>query len=45
MGLPDLIQCHSVHLDGLWVLLLSSVDVPHVDSQPTAIVEHLVLHN
>ena len=43
MSVLNLIKSHSVHFDGLGILALFKVYVPHVHPQAGPIVEHLVL--
>lgn len=41
----NLIECHTIHLDCLWILLLFVVDIAHVHSQATRLWILLVLDN
>tara|TARA_B110000971_G_C19778936_1_gene394379 strand:+ start:169 stop:702 length:534 start_codon:yes stop_codon:yes gene_type:complete len=44
-GVWDLVEGHAVHLNSLGELLLTVVDVAHVDAQPAALRILLVLHD
>jgi len=41
----NLIQRHTIELDGVRILSLVEENVADVDSQTTSVAEHLVFHN